>query len=110
MSSANLPTDSRHRAMRAWAALAVIAALMAAGCSAAGTSKSGGAPETAPNGTVTLTFASADPLPVDMTFATLVAKDSGGHLKLRTVYYSAGSSGDDKIGRRCPAIGKAGCR
>jgi len=96
MSGAHLATDSRHRAVRPWAALAVIAALMAAGCSAAGTSKSGGAPETAPNGTVTLTFASADPLPVDMTFATLVAKNSGGHLKLRTVYYNARATGVDQ--------------
>jgi TRAP-type C4-dicarboxylate transport system substrate-binding protein len=78
-----------------WPAVALIGALAAAGCSEHGTSKSGGAPETAPNGTVTLTFASADPLPVDTTFATLVAKDSGGHLKLHTIYYNARSTSVD---------------
>jgi TRAP-type transport system periplasmic protein len=96
MSSAHLRTYIRHRAMPPWAVLAVIAALIASGCSGTGTSKSGGAPETASHGTNTLTFASADPLPVDATFANLVAKDSGGHLKLRTVYYNARSTSVDQ--------------
>lgn len=53
-------------------------------------------PLLAPNGTITLTFASADPLPVDTTFATLVDQDSGGHLRLRTVSYNARSVSVDQ--------------
>jgi TRAP-type C4-dicarboxylate transport system substrate-binding protein len=68
-----------------WPALVLTGVLAAAGCSGQETSKPGGAPD----GTITLTFASADPVPVDTTFATLVAKDSGGHLKLHTIHYSA---------------------
>jgi TRAP-type C4-dicarboxylate transport system substrate-binding protein len=79
-----------------WAALAVIAVLIAAGCSARGTGKSGGAPAAAPHGTITLTFASADVLPVDTTFATLVSQDSGGHLRLRPVYYNGRSTSVDE--------------
>ena len=61
-----------------------------------GAGKAGGAPAAAPNGTITLTFASADPLPVDTTFATLVDQDSGGHLRLRTVFYNARSVSVDQ--------------
>ena len=69
--------------------------LAAAGCNGQGASKAGGAPEAAPDGTITLSFASADQLPVDTTFATLVAKDSGGHLKLHTSYYNGRSTSVD---------------
>jgi TRAP-type C4-dicarboxylate transport system substrate-binding protein len=85
----------RYRAPGAWCAAAVIAMLTAAGCSGHGVSKAGGAPAAAPDGTITLTFASADPLPVDTSFAAFVAKDSGGHLKLRTIYYNARSTSVD---------------
>jgi TRAP-type C4-dicarboxylate transport system substrate-binding protein len=95
MDSAQLTGDIRSRSVRPRAALAVIAALMAAGCSAAGTSKSGGPPEAVAHGTTTLTFASAEPLPVDTTFATLVDQDSGGHLRLRMVHYDSGSTSVD---------------
>jgi TRAP-type C4-dicarboxylate transport system substrate-binding protein len=96
MSRAHAPTGIRNSVMRPWAALAAITALMAAGCSGPGTGKSGGAPAAAPDGTITLTFASADPLPVDTTFATLVEQDSGGHLRLRTVSYNAHSVSVDQ--------------
>jgi TRAP-type C4-dicarboxylate transport system substrate-binding protein len=86
----------RCRVGRRWPALALIGAVAAAGCSGQGTSKSGGAPETAPNGTVTLTFASADPLPVDTSFATFVLRDSDGHLRLRTVGYDTHSTSVDQ--------------
>ena len=69
---------------------------MVAGCTGPGAGKAGGAPAAAPNGTITLTFASADPLPVDTTFATLVNQDSGGHLRLRTVSYNARSASVDQ--------------
>ena len=85
----------RYRAAGAWCAAAVIAALTAAGCGGHGVSKAGGAPAAAPDGTITLTFASAEPLPVDTSFAAFVAKDSGGHLKLRTIYYNARSTSVD---------------
>jgi TRAP-type C4-dicarboxylate transport system substrate-binding protein len=96
MSSAIAPAGFCNPAVRPWAALAVIAALTVAGCNAPGTGKSGGAPAAAPDGTITLTFASADPLPVDTTFATLVDQDSGGHLTLHTVYYNAYSTSVDQ--------------
>jgi TRAP-type C4-dicarboxylate transport system substrate-binding protein len=96
MSSVRGPAIVRHLIMRPWAALVVMAALMVAGCSGPGAGKAGGAPAAAPNGTITLTFASANPLPVDTTFATLVDQDSGGHLKLRTVYYNARSTSVDQ--------------
>ena len=86
----------RNPAVRCWAALAVTAALTVAGCGAQGAGKAGGAPAAAPSGTITLTFASADPLTVDTTFATLVNQDSGGHLRLRTVYYNARSTSVDQ--------------
>jgi TRAP-type C4-dicarboxylate transport system substrate-binding protein len=86
MSSAQAPAIVRHLATRPWAALALITALMVAGCSSPGTGKAGGAPpEASPNGTITLTFASANLQPADTTFAALVSQDSGGHLRLRTV-------------------------
>jgi TRAP-type C4-dicarboxylate transport system substrate-binding protein len=72
------------KGMRVPAALAVIGVLLVAGCTGAGVSKAGGAPA-APAGTITLTFASADLLPADSLFATQVDRDSGGHLKVRTV-------------------------
>ena len=96
MRSAQAPTGIRKPAMRPWTALAAITALMVAGCSGPGTGKSGGAPAAAPDGTIALTFASADPLPVDTTFATLVDQDSGGHLRLRTVSYNARSVSVDQ--------------
>jgi len=96
MSSAQAPAIIRNLAVRPWAALAVIAVLIVAGCSAQGAGKAGGAPAAAPNGAITLTFASADPLLVDTTFATLVNQDSGGHLRLHTVFYNARSVGVDQ--------------
>ena len=96
MNSARAPAVLRNPAVRCWAALAVTAALMLAGCSGQGAGKAGGAPAAAPSGTITLTFASADPLTVDTTFATLVDQDSGGHLRLRTVSYNARSVSVDQ--------------
>ena len=96
MNCAHAPASIRNPAVRCWAALAVTAALMVAGCTSQGAGKAGGAPAAAPNGTITLTFASADPRPVDTTFATLVDQDSGGHLRLRTVFYNARSVGVDQ--------------
>ena len=96
MNSAHAPAGIRNPAVRCWAALAVTAALMVAGCTSQGAGKAGGAPAAAPNGTITLTFASADPRPVDTTFATLVDQDSGGHLRLRTVFYNARSVSVDQ--------------
>jgi TRAP-type C4-dicarboxylate transport system substrate-binding protein len=96
MSGTGALAGIRHPVVRPWAALAVIAALMVAGCGGPGTGKAGGAPATAPNGTTTLTFASADPLPVDTTFGTLVDQDSGGHLRLRTVLYDGRAVGIDQ--------------
>jgi TRAP-type C4-dicarboxylate transport system substrate-binding protein len=95
MGSIRSITGRHGRTGRRWSALALIGALAAAGCSGHGTSKSGGAPETAPNGTITLTFASADQLPVDTAFAALVARDSRGHLKLHTVYYNGRATSVD---------------
>jgi C4-dicarboxylate-binding protein DctP len=88
-------TGRRGRAAWRWAALALIGVLAAVGCNGQGAGKSGGAPEAAPVGTVTLTFASGEPRPVDRAFAALVAKYSGGHLKLHTSYYNARSTGVD---------------
>jgi TRAP-type C4-dicarboxylate transport system substrate-binding protein len=96
MNCAHAPAGIRNPAVRCWAALAVTAALMVAGCTSQGAGKAGGAPAAAPNGTITLTFASADPRLVDTTFATLVDQDSGGHLRLRTVFYNARSVGVDQ--------------
>ena len=97
MNSAHAPAVIRNPAVRCWAALAVTAVLTVAGCSGQGAGKAGGAPAAAPSGTtITLTFASADPLTVDTTFATLVDQDSGGHLRLRTVSYNARSVSVDQ--------------
>ena len=96
MGSKQGPAIVRHLVRRPWAALVVMAALMVAGCSGPGAGKAGGPPAAAPNGTITLTFASANPLPVDTAFVTLVDQDSGGHLKLRTVYYDARSTSVDQ--------------
>jgi TRAP-type C4-dicarboxylate transport system substrate-binding protein len=74
---------------RLWAALALAIVATVAGCNAVGTGKSGGAPEAASQGTITLTFGTADPTPVDTAFATLVSKLSGGRLRLRTVFYNS---------------------
>jgi TRAP-type C4-dicarboxylate transport system substrate-binding protein len=95
MRSMRRSTGRRRRAAWRWPALALVGVLAAAGCNGRGASKAGGAPEAAPDGTITLTFASADRLPVDMAFATLVAKDSGGHLKLHNLYYNARSTSVD---------------
>ncbi len=95
MGSMRTSTGRHRRAAWRWSALALAGVLAAAGCSGRGASKAGGAPEAAPDGTITLSFASADQLPVDMTFATLVAKDSGGHLKLHTSYYNGRSTSID---------------
>ena len=96
MGNASLSGDARSWRRWPWAAMVVAVGLLAAGCGPPGTSKAGGAPEVAPNGTITLTFASGDPLPVDTTFATLIARDSGGHLRLRTTYYDATSASVDQ--------------
>jgi TRAP-type C4-dicarboxylate transport system substrate-binding protein len=77
------------------AALAMAGALLVAGC-APGTSKAGGAPVRVAHGTVTLTFASADPLAVDTTFVTKVNHDSDGHLRLRTLFLDARSPDIDQ--------------
>jgi TRAP-type C4-dicarboxylate transport system substrate-binding protein len=95
MGSRRRSTGRYRRAAWRWPALVFAGVLAAAGCSGRGVSKSGGAPVQAPAGTITLTFASGDPLPVDSTFAALVAKDSGGHLKLHTSYYNARSTSVD---------------
>jgi TRAP-type C4-dicarboxylate transport system substrate-binding protein len=86
----------RDLRVRPAVALAVIGALALAGCGGAGTGKAGGAPAAAPTGTITLTFASGDLLPVDAMFADLVNRDSGGHLKLRTVPQDYNSPGVDQ--------------
>ena len=106
MGSMRAGTGRRRRAAWRWLAAALIGVLAAAGCSARGASKAGGAPEAAPSGTITLTFASGDPLPVDSTFAALVAKDSGGHLKLHTSYYKARSTSVDVTIAAALAAGK----
>src|SRR5215469_18637589 len=95
MGSMRGSTSRRGHAAWRWPALALIGVLAAAGCNARGAGKSGGAPEAAPTGTITLTFASGDPRPVDRAFAAMVAKYSGGHLKLHTVYYNARSTSVD---------------
>jgi TRAP-type C4-dicarboxylate transport system substrate-binding protein len=95
MGSTRSSTSRRGRGAWRWPALALIAVLAAVGCNGRGASKAGGAPEAAPAGTTTLTFASGDPLPVDSAFAALVAKVSGGHLKLHTIYYNARSTSID---------------
>ena len=84
-------TNSSFRSTPSWTALAAIAVLVASRLQCARREQGGGAPERAPDAVTTLTFASADPLPVDATFETLVAQDSGGHLKLRIVNYNARS-------------------
>src|SRR5215469_561295 len=86
----------RHRrAVWGWPALALIGVFAAVGCNGRGAGKSGGALEAAPAGIITLTFASGEPLPVDRAFAALVAKVSGGYLKLHTIYYNARSTSVD---------------
>jgi TRAP-type C4-dicarboxylate transport system substrate-binding protein len=95
MTSEQAPARMSNLALSSPAVLALIAALTVAGCSGGGAGKAGGAPATAPNGTITLTFASAEPLPVDTTFAALVDHDSGGHLMLRTVSYNNRSASVD---------------
>src|SRR5262245_56471590 len=106
MGSIRRRTARRGRAAWRWPALALIGVLAAAGCDGRGASKSGGAPEAAPAGTITLTFASGNPLPVDRAFAALVAKVSGGHLKLRTIYYNARSTAVDVMIAAALAAGK----
>jgi ABC-type glycerol-3-phosphate transport system substrate-binding protein len=80
-------SHARRRTMRR-AAVVVVAAVLAAGCNASGASKAGGQKQTGSTGTITLTFASANPGPVDNTFAAQLAKDSGGQIKLREVAYN----------------------
>ena len=99
-------TGRHRRAAWRWPALALIGVLAAVGCNSRGASKAGGAPEAAPAGTMTLTFASGDPRPVDRTFAALVAKYSGGHLKLHTIYYNARSTSVDVTLAAALAAGK----
>ena len=78
-------------------AVAALGALIAAGCTAAGASKSGGTPQ-APHGTTVLTLATANVLGVDSAFMSLVAKDSQGHLKLKMrPYDSYATNVDQKI-------------
>jgi TRAP-type C4-dicarboxylate transport system substrate-binding protein len=102
MGSMRSSIGRRGRAARRWPALALIGVLAAAGCDGPGTTKSGSAPD----GTITLTFASADPVPADTAFAALVAKDSGGHLKLHTIYYNARSTSVDRTIAAALAAGK----
>jgi TRAP-type C4-dicarboxylate transport system substrate-binding protein len=79
-------------------AVAALGALIAAGCTAAGASKSGGAPQTAPHGTTVLTFGTANTVAVDSKFMSLVAKDSQGHLKLHMrPYDSFATNVDQKV-------------
>ena len=106
MGSMRGSTGRRGRAAWRWPALALTAVLAAAGCSGQGAGKSGGAPEAAPAGTITLTFASGEPLPVDRAFAALVAKVSGGHLRLHTIYYNARSTSVDVTIAAALAAGK----
>lgn len=94
--SMRVPAIIRNLAVRPVAALAAVGALLAAGCSGPGTGKAGGVPAAPPKGTITLTFASADLLPADQAFATLVNRDSGGHLRLRTVPYDYDSPSVDQ--------------
>ena len=96
MNAGRVPAIIRDLSVRPVAALAVISALLVAGCTGPGAGKAGGAPAAAPAGTTTLTFASADLLPVDAMFANLVNQDSGGHLKLRTVPYDYNSASVDQ--------------
>jgi len=78
-------------------AVAAVSALIAAGCTTAGSSKSGGTPQ-APHGTTVLTFATANVVGVDSAFMSLVAKDSQGHLKLKMrPYDSYATNVDQKI-------------
>jgi TRAP-type C4-dicarboxylate transport system substrate-binding protein len=72
----------------------VIGLLVVAGCR--GVTKSGFTTPASSQGTITLTFASGDPLPVDTTFATEVDQLSGGHLKLHAEYFDARSAGVDE--------------
>jgi TRAP-type C4-dicarboxylate transport system substrate-binding protein len=95
MGSMRKITGRHGRTAWPWPVLALIGMLAAAGCNGQGASKGGGAPEAAPDGTITLSFASADQLPVDTTFAALVAKDSGGYLKLHTSHYNGRSTSVD---------------
>src|SRR5215470_2563340 len=106
MRSMRSSTGRRGRAAWRWSALALIGVLAAAGCNGQGAGKAGGAPEAAPTGTITLTFASGDPRPVDSTFAALAAKYSGGHLKLHTVYYNARSTSVDPTIATALTVGK----
>ena len=96
VSALRVPAIIRGQAVPPVAALAVISALLVAGCTGPGAGKAGGAPAAAPAGPATLTFASADLLPVDAMFANLVNQDSGGHLKLRTVQYDYNSPSVDQ--------------
>jgi len=106
MGSMRRATGRLGRAAWRWPALALIGALAAVGCNGQGASKAGGAPEAAPAGATTLTFASADLLPVDREFAALVAKVSGGHLKLHTIYYNGRSTSSMSATSR-PGPGRA---
>jgi len=106
MGSRRGSTGRRGRAAWRWAVLALIGVLAAVGCNGQGAGKSGGAPAAAPAGTITLTFASGNPLPVDAAFAALVAKYSGGHLKLHTVYYNARSTSVDPTIATALTVGK----
>lgn len=114
MSSMGVPAIIRNPVARPVAALAVISALLA-GCTGPGTGKGGGAPAAAPTGTVTLTFASGDLAAVDQTFASLVNRDSGGHLRLRTVPYDYDSPSVDQtvaadLKKGTIAVGDVGSR
>jgi C4-dicarboxylate-binding protein DctP len=93
------PSLTRRRGT-AWraalTAVAALGALIAAGCTATGASKSGGAPQTAPHGTMVLTFGTANSLAVDTAFMSLVAKDSHGHLRLRMRTYDSDATNVDQ--------------
>src|SRR5215469_2824423 len=106
MGSMRRSTGRLGREAWRWPALTLIGVLAAVGCNSQGASKTGGEPEAAPTATTTLTFASADPRPVDRAFAALVAKVSGGHLKLHTIYYNARSTSVDVTLAAALAAGK----
>ena len=95
MGTTRAHADTSTRAAIPRIILAVIAVLVAAGCSTGHSSASPAGPQTAPDGTITLSFASGEPRPVDTTFTRLAEQLSGGHLKIRTVYYNAESTSID---------------
>lgn len=87
--------NAPSRRMRQTTLAVLVGFAVLAGCTARGAGKTGGKPQHAQNGTVTLSFAAAEPRRVDTDFALAVAAVSGGHLKVRPVAYDARSTGVD---------------